>query len=76
MNADSNQNCLKLLGELFTEIINNQRNRQDAQSLQLLREYYVAEIATTKKKWQQEYERERARRKEAEKLAQALSEEV
>jgi len=29
-NAESNQNCLKLLGELFTEIINNQRNRQDA----------------------------------------------
>jgi hypothetical protein len=36
----------------------------------------VAEIATTKKKWQQEYERERTRRKEAESLAQALSEEV
>jgi archaellum component FlaC len=67
---------VKLVNEVFTELIYAQRNRQDAQSLQMIKDFYQQEIGQLGSKWQSELERERARRREAEKMVERMGEEI
>ena len=67
---------MKLVNEVFTELIYAQRNRQDAQSLQMIKDFYQQEIGQLGSKWQSELERERARRREAEKMVERMGEEI
>ena len=60
---------------MFQEIIQAQRTRQDSQALQMIKDFYQLEVTTLVRQWQGEAEKERLRRKEAERgLAQMQDE--
>ena len=57
---------------MFTELIHAQRNRQDAESLEMIREYYMEEV----RQGRGEIEREASRRREAERMVERMGEEI
>jgi archaellum component FlaC len=67
---------LKLVNDVFTELIYAQRNRQDAQSLQMIKEFYLQEISSQRGQASAEVERERGRRREVERMVERLGDEV
>jgi len=54
------------LNDVFQEIIQAQRTKQDSQALQMIKDFYQLEVSTLMRQWQSEAEKERLRRKEAE----------
>jgi hypothetical protein len=67
---------LKLLNDVFQEIIQAQRTKQDSQALQLIKDFYQLEVSSLVRQWQGEAEKERLRRKEAERGFQQMQEEL
>ena len=57
---------------MFQEIIQAQRTKQDSQALQLIKDFYQLEVSSLVRQWQGEAEKERLRRKEAERGVQQM----
>lgn len=61
---------------MFQEIIQAQRTRQDSQALQMIKDFYQLEVTTLVRQWQVEAEKERLRRKEAERGLEQMQDEL